>query len=330
MKLLHLGKKGNVEKYTTTDDFTSAVELIDLPMQTPVDEVLAKAADADFILADAMGAVPSDLINAMPNLKLIQSEGVGFQFFDIKAAAGKGVYVCNGRGINSTAVAEQAVMLMLGCLRDVIGGDKAVRSANQITVKENYMVNGNLKELADLTVGLYGFGAIGKALTRILKAMGVTVQYYDVFRAGTEVEADYGVTYLPLDELIATSDMISIHVPMTPETVGSVNDEFFSKMKDGSYLINTARGELVDSGALVRALKSGKIARAGLDTIAGEPVQPDNVLINLPEDLACRILFSPHIGGITASSFKRGYDTAWKNMKLIAVGEKPINIVNGL
>ena len=330
MKLLHLGKKGNVEKYSPRDDFAADMELVDLVMQTPAEEVLAAARDADFILADAMGAVPASLIEGMPNLKLIQSEGVGFQLFDIEAAAARGVYVCNGRGINASAVAEQALLLMLGLLRDVRGGDEAVRTGRQITVKEDYMVSGNLRELGDLTVGLYGFGAIARALARILAVMGVNVCYYKPNRASEEIEAQYGVTWLPLDELLASSDMVSLHIPLNAETRNIVNDDFFARMKEGSYLINTARGGLVDSEALVRALESGRLAGAGLDTIAGEPVQTDNVLVNQPEEISSRILFSPHIGGITASSFQRGYDIAWKNMKLIASGEKPVNIVNGL
>ena len=330
MKLLHLGKKGNVEKYTVADDFTQNIELVDLPVATPVKEILEAASDADFMFVDAMGAVPAELIDAMPNLKLIQSEGVGFQFFALDAAATRGVYVCNGRGINAVAVAEQAVMLMIGVLRDVIGGDRAVREGRQISVKENYMASGDLKELADLTVGLYGFGAIARALARILKAMGVRVQYYNRTRASLETEAEYGVVYLPLDELVASSDMISIHVPLNAETKNIVDDKFFARMKPGSYIINTARGEIIDSAALVRALKSGKIARAGLDTLADEPVRLDNILINLPGDLAGRLLFSPHIGGITASSFKRAYDIAWKNVRLVARGARPENIVNGL
>lgn len=330
MKLLHLGKKGNIEKYSPKDAFAANMEIVDLAMQTPVPEVLAVARDADFILADAMGAVPAALIVGMPKLKLIQSEGVGFQLFAIQTAAARGVYVCNGRGINASAVAEQALLLMLGLLRDVRGGDAAVRDGRQIIVKEDYMVSGNLRELSDLTVGLYGFGAIAQALTRILKVMGVHVCYYKPNRASVAREAEYGVTWLPLDDLLASSDMISLHLPLNEKTRNIVDDAFFARMKEGSYLINTARGGLVDSAALVRAIKSGKLAGAGLDTIAGEPVQTDNILVNQPEEIASRILFSPHIGGITAASFQRGYDIAWKNMRLVAEGKRPENIVNGL
>lgn len=330
MKLLHLGKPGNVEKYTTEDAFTASVERTDLPMTTPVGEILAAASDADFILADAMGAVPAELICGMPNLKLIQSEGVGYQFFDLQTAAERGIYVCNGRGINASAVAEQALLLMLGVLRDVCGGDRAVREGRQIIVKEDHMVHADLKELRDLSVGLYGFGAIARALARMLRAMGVTVNYYSRHRADAQTEQEYGVSWLEREDLIRFSDMISIHVPLTSETENMVNDNFFSKMKTGSYIINTARGEIIDSAALVRALSSGKIAAAGLDTIASEPVGADHILVTLPQALSGRILFSPHIGGITASSFRRGYDTAWKNIKLTAAGKRPVNIVNGL
>ena len=330
MKLLHIGKAGNVDRYSPHDEFTRSVGVVSRTMQTPVDELISVAGDADFILADAMAAVPAGLIGRMPSLKLVQSEGVGFQFFDTQAAAQRGIYVCNARGMNATAVAEQALMLMIGVLRDAIGGDRAVREGRQIAVKEGYMATGSLRELADLKVGLYGFGAIAKALARVLSAMGVEVCYYQRRRADEATERELNVKYLPLDEMVATCDMISVHVPLTDETRNSIDDGFFSKMKDGSYIINTARGEVVDSEALVRAIKSGKIAGAGLDTIAGEPVQRDNVLVTQPEEIASRLLFSPHIGGITASSFRRSYAVAWNNIRLVAAGQRPLNVVNGL
>ncbi|MCD7855648.1 MAG: hydroxyacid dehydrogenase [Clostridiales bacterium] len=328
MKLLHIGKKGNVERYTVKSDFTENMEIIEADGHLPEDEIIKVGKDADYIIADAMSAVSEKLINSMPNLKLIHSEGVGYNFFDLKAAGERNIYVCNCKGINASAVAEQAVLLMLGMLRDIKNCDTAVREGRQITVKENYMKDGNLSELPDYTVGLVGFGDIAKCVASLMTAFGVKTYYYDIFRADSETEKKYNTEYLPLDELLGKCGIISLHVPVTPETKNMANDDFFNKMQNGSYIVNTARGELLDSEALVRALKSGKIAMAALDTVAGEPVQKDNVLLTQKPEIENRILFSPHIGGITSSSFKRGYARAWNNIEKVSKGEEPVNIVN--
>lgn len=328
--ILHVGKKGNVERYTDPSETIQGFDIVDLPSDTSIPKLLEAGGDADVIIVDAITPVPAKLIEAMPNLKLIQSEGVAYNAIDIQAAARKGVFVCNGNGMNASAVAEQTILLMLGVLKDVINNDNAVRSGKQIETKEGYMARGDLMELADCTVGLLGFGAIAKEVARILKVFGVKTYYYSRHKAEAWDEAEYGVSYLPLEEMLSTCNMISVHVPVTPETREMVNDDFFAKMQDGAYLINTARGEIVDEHALIRALESGKLAMAGLDTLSGEPVRKDHILLNQKPEIATRILLSPHIGGITVSSFKRGYKTAWRNVKKITAGERPDHVVNGL
>lgn len=330
MKILHLGKKNNVENHTKNMEYLENVTIIDLPINEPVESIISQGGDADYIIVDAIGEVGEELINNMPNLKMIHSEGVGFNRINLKAAKNKNVYVCNCEGMNAVAVAEQTLLLMLGVLRDVKSGDIAVRSGKQQLVKENYMVKGNLYEIADFKVGLVGFGHIAKALARLLNVLGVSVYYYSRHRADKEVEIEYNVEYLPLEELCCTCKMISLHIPVTAETTNMFNEHLFSLMPKGSYLINTARGEVVDSKALIEAMKSGIILKAGLDTIAGEPVQVDNIMVNLPEELENRILFSPHIGGITNSSFMRGYEMIWQNVLRMEKGTKPERIVNEL
>ncbi len=328
MKLLHIGKKGNVERYSEKVDLAKQMEIIDLPAGLSEEEYLQKGRDADFMIADAMAVVPGGLISQMPNLKLIHSEGVGFNFFDIQTAKDRGIYVCNCKGMNDKAVAEQAILLMLGMLRGVCTGNRAVCEGRQIQVKEGYMKRGDLLELADCKVGLIGFGDIAKALAKLLKSFDVETYYYKNKPLESQIETEYATSYLTLDELLKTCNMISLHAPVTTDTTNMVNDSFFEKMQTGSYLVNTARGELVDSQALIRALKSGKIKMAGLDTIAGEPVSLNNILIEQPKEIRDKIIFSPHIGGITASSFKRGYAIVWENIKYICEGKKPKNIVN--
>lgn len=328
MKILHLGKKGNVEKYLPYKECLEGVELVDLPITASVEEILEKASDAQYLIADAIAPVPAQLIRGMSGLKMIHSEGVAYNLFDIEAAKECGVYVCNCKGMNAMAVAEQTVLLMLGLLRDVTAGDAAVRQGRQIQMKEGYMVRGDLFELSDLPVGLIGFGDIAKCVAKLMQAFHVKTYYYSHHRADRETEEEYAVTYLPLDELCAKCKIFSIHVPVNEETKNMINESFFHKVSLGSYLINTARGEIVDSQALVDAIRKGIIKKAALDTIAGEPVKEDNILINQPPEIADKLLFSPHIGGITASSFKRGYEMVWEDIHAVEAGRKPDRVVN--
>ena len=134
MKLLHIGKEKNLEKYASPDSFLFELERVSCPIGLPAADYLAAAGDADFIIADAIGEVSGDLIEAMPRLRLIHSEGVAYNRIDIDAARRNHVYVCNSRGMNASAVAEQTILLMLGMLRNVAGGDRAVRQGRQIAV----------------------------------------------------------------------------------------------------------------------------------------------------------------------------------------------------
>ena len=328
MKVLHIGKRGVMQRYSEPDSLLYRMETVDFYMGQPVEVYLEAAADADFIVADAIAPVPGELIRAMPNLKLIHSEGVAYNRIDLEAAREQGVYVCNCRGMNASAVAEQAVLLMSGMIKNILGNDRAVREGRQIQVKEGYMQRGDLMELADCRIGLVGFGDIAKATAKLLNAYGVR-ELLCCRRTplSPEEEASFQVRYLPMEELLAASDIVSLHLPVTDETRHIADTGFFAGMKDGSFFVNTSRGELVDDSALVQALAGGKLQMAALDTLDLEPVQPDHPLLNIPGDLSGRILFSPHIAGITASSFRRGYACIWEDIEAVMRGEKPLRTV---
>ncbi|MCD8367117.1 MAG: hydroxyacid dehydrogenase [Clostridiales bacterium] len=329
MKVLHIGKEGNMERYTVSTPFIEQLEKVSLPNGLDAARYLEAAGDADFIIADAVAPVTGELIRGMPNLKLIHSEGVAFNSFDVEAATARHIYVCNCQGMNATAVAEQVLLLMVGMLRDAVNNDDAVRSGAQISTKEGYMKRGDLRELADCSVGLVGFGDIAQATARLLRAYGVEhIYYYKRHPLAQDAEQQLGVTYLPLEELLGRSDIVSLHLPVSPATIHTADSAFFAQMKEGSYFVNTARGELVDDAALVDALASGKLAMAGLDTLDHEPVQQDHYLLRQPEEIRRRLIFSPHIGGITASSFRRGYQMVWEDIQAAAEGRVPRRSVN--
>lgn len=327
MKLLVIGDAKRTSKYLPDMDIVKDVEIVVAARGSLDEEILALASDADFIMADAISSVSANLIAGMPNLKLIHSEGVAFNRIDCAAAKEAGVVVCNNAGVNSGAVAEQAIMLMLACLRDAIAGDAAVRAGRQIQKKERMMVEG-FRELGDCKIGFLGFGSIAQATALRLSAWGCEMVYNKRTPLSAEEEDYFGARYVELDELLSACDIVSIHVPVTPETTGLVDGEFIRKMKRGAILINTARGEIVDQLALKEAIISGQLSAAGLDTLHPEPVKPDNPLLHLPVEFEKRIVFSPHIGGVSEGMFYRAHKTVWENIERVVSGEDPINRVN--
>lgn len=161
MKLLVIGSKARTEKYLPNLPIVNEVEIVVVERGASDDEILSIAADADFIMADAISPVSAHLIESMPNLKLAHSEGVAYNAIDVEAARERNVYVCNNAGANAVGVAEQTVLLMLACLRDVVNGDAAVREGRQIQTKERMMLEG-IRELGDCRIGFIGLGRLRK------------------------------------------------------------------------------------------------------------------------------------------------------------------------
>lgn len=329
MKTLVLSGKKRVEKYLKYCNVPDNMELIFMDQSCSDSEILEKAKDAEFIFVDAIKEISGYLIENMPNLKLIHSEGVAFNKIDIEAAKKLDIFVCNNKGLNASAVAEHTIFLMLGLLRNVLEGNEKVRLGQQIQIKERMMLEG-VRELADCIVGLVGFGAIAKETAKRLSSFGTKIYYYSRTKAKDEIEKEYNVEYMELSELTKKCDIISLHVPVITETIDMVDEKFLAKMKKTSFLINTARGEIVDQEALKNAIVNGEIAGAGLDTLCPEPVKLDNPLLNIPNELKYKLIFSPHIGGTTEGAFKRMHQGVWENISRIVNGKRPINIVNGL
>lgn len=299
------------------------------PRGSTNEERLSLCPDAEIFLADAISTIDGALIQHMPKLRMIHSEGVAYNGIDIQAARGQGVFVCNNQGCNAGAVAEQAVLLMLSLLRKGIPGDRAVREGRQIQMKEKAMVDG-MRELGDCKIGLIGFGNIARATAQRLAPFGCELFYSSAHRKDTAVEEACHVTWLSLDELLSICDIVSLHAAVTPQTCGMVDEAFLSKMREGAYLVNTARGELIDHFAVREALLSGRLAGAGFDTLSPEPVPADHPLVDLPEEVRDRVVFSPHLGGITTGSFRRAHRHMWENVVRLLNGARPDNIVNGL
>ena len=329
MKILILGPEARYQAYLPDLPFIRGQELVFLDKDSPEEEILAAAPDAEVLFADAITEVSASLIRRLPRLRLIHSEGVAFDRIDTSAAWERGIYVCNNKGCNAGAVAEQAILLMLMLLRHALPGDRAVRDGRQMEMKERCMIEG-ITELSACRVGLVGFGDIARATAERLAPFGCPLYYYTKHRRSPGEERRYGVTYLPLEELVGFCDILSLHCAVTEETRNLVDDALLARMKPTAYLINTARGDLVDHGALRRALLEGRIAGAGLDTLSPEPVPAGHPLTTLPPEIQDRVALAPHLGGITEAAFRRAHLHMWQNVGRLLEGERPDNVVNGV
>lgn len=329
MNVLLMTLKERVKRYSDLSSLPKNWNLIFAEYESDTQKLLDMGGDSDVIFVDAIQPVVGELINSMPNLKMIHSEGVGYDRIDIKAAAQKGVFVCNNAAANSKAVAEQAILLMLAVLRRTVEGNMAVRRGKQIEAKSRWSLEG-IKELRSCHVGIIGMGAIGRETAKRLKGFESKTSYYSRHRLQKDLEEELGVQYLPLEEILKQCDIVSLHLPSNVETKNFLNLEKIRIMKPSAILINTARGDIVNQDDLITALKSGLIAGAGLDTISPESVAADNPLIRLPEEILRKITFSPHIGGVTEQAFTDMHRFVWENIKRIDEGKRPENIVNGL
>jgi len=327
MKIAMLINQDNFKQYSRWDN--ADWQLIHMGNKPPVaDEVIATAADV--LVVDAVMAIGRDIIDNMPSLKMVHSQGVAYNGIELEASREKGIYVCNNAGVNARAVAEQAILLMLAVLKKLRYNEDMVYDGKQIEAKQACFANG-LPELGDCRVGLVGYGAIGRALAERLKAFGCKLCYYT--RSGEKKGADFDadIEYMPLDELYSSCDIISLHTPVTPETTDMINAEALKSFKRGAILINTARGELMDHTAVANALISGQLGGLGCDTLSPEPVQLDNPFLQLlTEEAKQRVALSPHIAGITAGSFIRTYERIFANISAVERGERPNCVVNGV
>jgi len=243
-----------------------------------------------------------------PNLKLVQKIGIGVNTIDLEAAKARGIAVCNMPGTNSRAVAEMALALMLGCLRRIPVFHQATRAGSGWAVPIDMMES--TAEIGGRTVGLVGFGAVPSLLAPTLTAMGARVIYSE-----TVAKPDVPYERREFDELLAESDIVSLHIPLFPETENLIDSAALARMKPGAILINTARGGLVDQPALIDALRSGQIAVAGLDVLAEEPVDPTDPILTVEN-----VITTPHVSWLTRETLLRSLDVAVDNCARVRDG----------
>ena len=281
------------------------------PLRSP--ELLVLAKDADGYIA-GLDQIDSSVIEAAGRLQVIARYGVGIDQVDVQAATRRGIVVTNTPGANSVAVAELAIALMLALGRRICRADQASRSGEW----PRYSGVG----LRGKTIGLVGFGAIGREVASRLKAFGCRIVVADPC-VGPDCMDTYAVQLVPLEELLATSDFISLHASLNASTSRLVDHGFLKKMKKGAFLVNTARGELIDEDALCDALEKGHLAGAALDCFREEPPAPDHPLLRFPQ-----VIVTPHTGSHTDEATNTMGWMSLRDCLAVLSGERPTHVVN--
>ncbi|BEU87038.1 2-hydroxyacid dehydrogenase family protein [Selenomonas sp. TAMA-11512] len=258
------------------------------------------------------------LLDAGKNLKAIANFGVGYDNIDWKYATEKGIAVVNTPTQVTDATAEHTVALIVAAMRGIARSDRELRRGEWISPmfpEFNTAIN-------ESTLGILGFGRIGKLVCKKAQGLGMKVIYYDKFRAAPEVEAEYGVTYMELDDVVKTADCISLHMPFIPENHHLFDLAMLKKMKKDAYLVNCARGPIVCEADLVTALKEGIIRGAGLDVYEFEP-QISDALKQLDN-----VVLTPHIASGTMKARVGMAIEALTGLTAVLCGEIPYNVVN--
>lgn len=265
-------------------------------------------ADAE-VLLHVLKPVTAEMVGRARGLRLVQKLGVGVNTIDLEACRAAGVAVCNMPGTNSQAVAEMALALMLSVLRRLSYLDPLTRQGQGWTPDPD-LIDG-AGEIAGRTVGFVGYGGSASRLGAALEALGATVIY-----TARSAKPDLPGRFTTLKEVLRQADIVSLHLPLTPETERLIDGQALAAMKPGAILINTARGGLVDETALVKALCSGHLRGAGLDVFEQEPVDPDNPLLGLPN-----VVVAPHQAWLTPETLDRSLAAAFENIRRLAAGE---------
>ena len=277
------------------------------------------AAGAEYYLGSPRHGIGNEFFRAAPKLKLVQLTSAGYDRVDLEAARKAKVPVANNGGANSVAVAEHAVMLMLAVLKKLVYHHINVaagtwRAADFASVR-TYEVEGK-------RLGIIGLGNIGKKVARRVRGFDMDVRYYDVVRLTEDQEDALGVRFALLTEILKTSDVVTLHVPLNDVTRKMISTRELAMMKKTAILANTCRGPVVDEDALHQALTAGTIAGAGLDVMVEEPPKKNHPLLSLPN-----VTLTPHSAGPTWDNWARAYRNGFDNIQRVMQGRAPLWVV---
>ena len=281
------------------------------------EEIIQGIKDADALISLLTDRIDREIIDSAPRLKVIGNYAVGYNNIDVEYAKKKGIVVVNTPGVLTDATADLAFSLLLAAARRVVEGDRFVRDKKFKGWAPMLLLG---KDVWGATIGIIGAGRIGQAVGRRAKGFNMRILYWSR-RRKKEFEEKVGAIFVPLETLLRESDYITLHVPLTSETYHLLGEREFAMMKDGAILINTARGEVVDERAMIKALKSRKLFAAALDVFYGEPnVNPE--LLSLPN-----VVLTPHIGSATETTRRKMAEMVCEDVVRVLRGEEPVNRV---
>lgn len=325
MKIVSTVPVSRFKKYGIVWPTEWDISYVDFPYTD--DELIESTQGADVLFVNSIHPVSAAVIERCAGLKMIHTEGVSYDKVDVAAAKRTGIMVCNNRAVNAEAVAEHCIGLMLAGLRHTARVDHQIKTQGYASAKEQCTAEG-IRELSGQEIGLIGMGVIGREVAKRLLPWGCKLRYFDVVRMAEDVEAALQLEYKPLEELLTCSDIISVHVPVTPGTMRMLGKEQFAKMRPTALLINNSRGEIVDNMALAAALEAGQIFGAALDTVDPEPLPAWHPLLHLSQEAADRLTLTPHIAGMTDQAFRRMLEWTIQDITRLEQGQTPQNVIN--
>ena len=287
--------------------------------RTPADKIVERAADADIVLTNKV-PFSADSLRQLPRLRFICVLATGYNIIDTEAAARQGVVVANIPAYSTMSVAQMAFAHILNITNHVASYAREVADGKWTNCPDFCFWDSALTELAGKTMGIVGLGNTGMATARIAVAMGMKVVALTSKSADTLPE---GITPAPLDDVLASADVVSLHCPLTPSTRHLINAASIAKMKPSAILINTGRGPLVDEQAVADALNGGRLAAFGADVLSQEPPRGDNPMLS-----ARNCFLTPHIAWATLEARTRLMSTATENVRQFIAGEPVANRVN--
>lgn len=291
--------------------------LEDRPMER--ERLLQGVKDKEGLLCMATDRIDRGVLDRAENLKMIANYGAGYDNIDLRAAGEKRVLVSNTPGAVTDATADIAFALILAVARRVVEGDKRTRAGEYRFWAPRVFLG---RQVTGKTLGIIGLGRIGKAVAKRARGFDMRVLYHNRQALGAGEEKDLALEYTDLDALLEASDFVSLHVPLTDKTRHLIGREALGKMKSSAFLINTSRGPVVDEGALVEALRAGRIAGAGLDVYEKEPALTPGLT-----ELENLVLL-PHVGSATLETRTKMARLAAKNLLAGLRGDKPPNCLN--
>jgi phosphoglycerate dehydrogenase-like enzyme len=305
------------------------VEVRVVNSQLPVPQLMAELNDATVISGyngiwlaprEVPWPMPSplELADALPKLKCFQMTSAGYNALDVPELAAKGVVVANNGGANAVSVAEHTLMLLLALQHRLVEMHSHVQAGEW----SNYPATPH-RELAGSTIGIVGFGNIGRLVARKLAGFEVELLYTDTEPLPPGRDGELGATRVPLEELLNRSDVVSLHVPLLPSTVGLIGAPELAMMKPGAMLLNTCRGAVVDESAVAAALEVGKLAGFAADVLVDEPPSTDHPLLGHPN-----VVITPHLAGTAAPASARSFAFAIENVARLAHGEDMLCVVD--